>query len=113
MHCFPFLHCIARALAERSRSAPQALRNLAHDGRCCPLSHLREPPPKRVQPLRLCLLPAPRRFVFIYFRRFLPARMVARDQTYFSGRGTVHAGAGWLGSPVYEIGLGSGAERPP
>eukprot|EP00965_Chrysotila_dentata_P079898 2635014-Pleurochrysis_carterae.AAC.1 len=37
----------------------------------------------------------------------------SRDQTYFSGRGTVHAGAGWLGFPLYEIGLGSGATRPP
>eukprot|EP00965_Chrysotila_dentata_P262464 6214571-Pleurochrysis_carterae.AAC.6 len=43
MHGSPNCTCIARVLAERSRSAPQALGILAHDGRRCPLSHLLEP----------------------------------------------------------------------
>eukprot|EP00965_Chrysotila_dentata_P177691 5869560-Pleurochrysis_carterae.AAC.1 len=37
MHGSPNLHRIACALAERSRSAPQALGNYARDGRHCPV----------------------------------------------------------------------------
>eukprot|EP00965_Chrysotila_dentata_P153775 5083419-Pleurochrysis_carterae.AAC.10 len=38
MHSFPFWTRVACVLAERSRSAPQALGYLNHDGCCCPLS---------------------------------------------------------------------------
>eukprot|EP00965_Chrysotila_dentata_P133024 4398632-Pleurochrysis_carterae.AAC.1 len=39
MHGSPFLRRIACVLAERSRSALQALGYRARDGRLCPLSH--------------------------------------------------------------------------
>eukprot|EP00965_Chrysotila_dentata_P032193 1073733-Pleurochrysis_carterae.AAC.1 len=78
MHGFPFLYRIACVLAERSRSAPQALGGtLAHNGCCRSLSHLLEPPGRCAPALAPAPAPSPPTVVFIYFRWLQPARMVA------------------------------------
>eukprot|EP00965_Chrysotila_dentata_P099772 3296982-Pleurochrysis_carterae.AAC.3 len=96
MHGAPNWTCIACVLAERSRSAPQALETPCLRWPLPPterpsLSHRASAP----QPPRPRLLPAPRGSVFISFRRLSPAWMEALTR---SDRAVSSGGVG--GKPV-------------
>eukprot|EP00965_Chrysotila_dentata_P215396 6188753-Pleurochrysis_carterae.AAC.1 len=66
MHSFTNCICIACVLAERSRSAPQALGYRARNGRCCPVSA----PPRATAQARpsprayACYWPATDRYLY-------------------------------------------------
>eukprot|EP00965_Chrysotila_dentata_P215406 6188761-Pleurochrysis_carterae.AAC.1 len=78
MHGFLICIRIACVLAERSRSAPQALGTRSRWPMPIFERPLLEPPHSRRASARVpAPAPSPRRCVFIYFRRSQPARMVA------------------------------------
>eukprot|EP00965_Chrysotila_dentata_P239215 6202970-Pleurochrysis_carterae.AAC.2 len=78
MHGFPVLHRIACVLAERSRSAPQALVNLCSRWPPPPCEHFPRAAPQACSSPRACAHSQPPK-VCIYIFPSLPARLDGRS----------------------------------